>query len=341
MLVKSLMNLTSTGTTVYSRYPSISAVTKQVKAQHVLHKEAVGVVPRQEDILDHSKDTLLLEAQGLTPHHRGVDQDRSTQRKVEMQCRGVKDAVQGSSRLHQFMCHNPSAIASGAHTFSHKVSREVALKKVLVLKGVVQLAVRHAATLKPAVKHLLHPVQLTLALLAGDGDVVYEVPVQGGTPEAAPADRPVMCICQPVVEALLLDIGWNPVGLGIVGHQLILDLGHLHKPAGHSLQHSKGCAELQEDSRGVNPVDEGGLRAPAEGVAMGEDTVVILSKEGCLVHDASTGIAGHIPICHNPEGPFVAARGRLQTGKHSFTAPGSARKREWPLNLGAACALSS
>lgn len=76
------------------------------------------------------------------------------------------------------MCHNPSAIASGAHTFSHKVSREVALKKVLVLKGVVQLAVRHAATLKPAVKHLLHPVQLTLALLAGDGDVVYEVPVQ-------------------------------------------------------------------------------------------------------------------------------------------------------------------
>jgi len=59
---------------------------------------------------------------------------------------------------------------------------------------------------------------------------------QGGTPEAAPADRPVMRIRQPVVEALLLDIGRDPVGLGIVGHQLILDLGHLHKPAGHCLQ---------------------------------------------------------------------------------------------------------
>lgn len=44
----------------------------------------------------------------------------------------------------------------------------------------MQLAVGHAATLKPAVKDLLHPVQLTLALLAGDRDVVYEVPVQVG-----------------------------------------------------------------------------------------------------------------------------------------------------------------
>jgi len=42
----------------------------------------------------------------------------------------------------------------------------------------VQLAIGHAATLKPAVKDLLDAVQLTLALLAGDGDVVYEVPVQ-------------------------------------------------------------------------------------------------------------------------------------------------------------------
>jgi len=42
----------------------------------------------------------------------------------------------------------------------------------------VQLAIGHAATLKPAVEDLLHAVQVTLALLAGDGDVVYEVPVQ-------------------------------------------------------------------------------------------------------------------------------------------------------------------
>lgn len=63
-------------------------------------------------------------------------------------------------------------------TFCYKVSREVAFKEFLVLEGVMQLAVGHATTLKPAVKHLLHSVQVPLALLAGNGDVVYEVPVQ-------------------------------------------------------------------------------------------------------------------------------------------------------------------
>lgn len=63
-------------------------------------------------------------------------------------------------------------------TFCNKVSWEVAFKEFLVLKRVVQLAIRHAAALKPAVKHLLHSVQISFALLAGDGDVVYEVSVQ-------------------------------------------------------------------------------------------------------------------------------------------------------------------
>ena len=64
------------------------------------------------------------------------------------------------------------------HTFCHKVGRKVALEELLVLKGVVQLAVGHAATLKPAVKHLLHSMQVPLALLAGNSDVINEVPVQ-------------------------------------------------------------------------------------------------------------------------------------------------------------------
>lgn len=45
-----------------------------LQAQHVLHQESVGVVPWQEHILDHSKDALLFEAQGLSMHHRGVHQ---------------------------------------------------------------------------------------------------------------------------------------------------------------------------------------------------------------------------------------------------------------------------
>lgn len=58
---------------------------------------------------------------------------------------------------------------------------------------------------------------------------------QGGAPKPAAADSPVVSVCQPVVEALLLDIGGNPVGLSIVGQQLLLDFGHLYKPAGNSL----------------------------------------------------------------------------------------------------------
>ena len=42
----------------------------------------------------------------------------------------------------------------------------------------MQLAIGHAAALKPAVEDLLHSVQVPLALLAGDGDVVYKVSVQ-------------------------------------------------------------------------------------------------------------------------------------------------------------------
>ena len=45
-----------------------------LQPQHVLHQEAVGVVPGQEHVFDHCKDTLLLKTQGLTPYHRGVDQ---------------------------------------------------------------------------------------------------------------------------------------------------------------------------------------------------------------------------------------------------------------------------
>ncbi len=64
-------------------------------------------------------------------------------------------------------------------TFCHKVSREASvLEEALVLEGVVQLPVRHAAALKPAVEDVLHAAQHAPALAAGDGQVVDVVPVQ-------------------------------------------------------------------------------------------------------------------------------------------------------------------
>lgn len=63
-------------------------------------------------------------------------------------------------------------------TLSHKICREVLLEELGVLEGIVQLRVGHAARFKPAVKHLVHAPQHPLALPAGDGQVVDEVPVQ-------------------------------------------------------------------------------------------------------------------------------------------------------------------
>lgn len=56
-----------------------------------------------------------------------------------------------------------------------EVRGEPRLKQFLVLKGVVALCVGHGTAFKPAVKHLLHPLQIALALLRGDGDVINGV----------------------------------------------------------------------------------------------------------------------------------------------------------------------
>ena len=46
----------------------------RLHAGHILHQEAVGVVPGQEDVLDHGQHPLLPEAQALRPHDWGVDE---------------------------------------------------------------------------------------------------------------------------------------------------------------------------------------------------------------------------------------------------------------------------
>ena len=43
-------------------------------------------------------------------------------------------------------------------------------------------------------------------------------------PEAGARDRPVVRALEPVVEALVLDVGGHPVGRRVVGQQLGLDL---------------------------------------------------------------------------------------------------------------------
>ena len=49
------------------------------KAFHVLHEEAIRIVPRQEDVFDDVFDALLLESQSLRLHNWRVDQIQPTQ----------------------------------------------------------------------------------------------------------------------------------------------------------------------------------------------------------------------------------------------------------------------
>ena len=45
------------------------------------------------------------------------------------------------------------------------------------------------------------------------------------------------------MEALLLDVGGDPVCLGVVGQELVLDGRHFDKPAGGGLQEMEGGHE--------------------------------------------------------------------------------------------------
>lgn len=75
-----------------------------------------------------------------------------------------------STRLIYFQHNLPSSGLVNA--LCNEVSGESVLKLPLVFKGVVGLCVRHAAALKPAVKHLGDPSQSALTAPGGDGQAV-------------------------------------------------------------------------------------------------------------------------------------------------------------------------
>mmetsp|Transcript_171978 Transcript_171978/g.551233 ORF Transcript_171978/g.551233 Transcript_171978/m.551233 type:complete len:309 (+) Transcript_171978:1169-2095(+) len=169
---------------------------------NLLHEEAVRVVPRQEDILDHVLDALLSELQRLRSdngriahvHSHGVGT-------VEVaHVRGVRIILQALAHLLAVGCQH-EAIADqvlecrlveevgGQHhqsvkpapgliqALSDEVGWESLLEVFLVLERVVLAAVGHGTTLKPAVEHLVDSLQDSLALLGGDGDVIDEMPM--------------------------------------------------------------------------------------------------------------------------------------------------------------------
>ena len=61
--------LTKLKTSTEKRYKTENCA-NLVELNDVLDEEAVGVVPGQEDVLQHVSDALLLEAQVVSAHHR-------------------------------------------------------------------------------------------------------------------------------------------------------------------------------------------------------------------------------------------------------------------------------
>ena len=168
--------------------------------------------------------------------------------------------------------------------FGDEVGGELLLEQVFILKGIVMLGKGHGAGVEPAVDNLGDALHLLAAVGAGDGhgvdegavqlDVVgavgghgfqflnaadgvtmaaFALPdVQRGAPVTVTADAPVLDIFQPVAETALADGLGNPVDGVVIADQVLFYVGHADEPA----------------VAGV--IDEGGIAAPAVGIAVGE-----------------------------------------------------------------------
>ena len=172
--------------------------------------------------------------------------------------------------------------------------REALLEEFGIFEGIMQLSVGHGAGLKPAVEHLRYPaIDPGLAVL-GEGELVDELPVQivhersrergellpgadavhrarfivhpkgqGRAPNPIPRNGPIPGPLQPLAEAPFLNVVGHPAHLAVRRQELVLELLHLHVPAGHGA------------------VDQGRFRAVAEGVAV-DDNVLLVERAGLL-----------------------------------------------------------
>ena len=168
------------------------------------------------------------------------------------------------------------------HRLADEVGRELRLKQLLILKGIVMLREGHGAGIEPAVNDLRHTVHLLAALGAADGHGINERTVQldvlgavvahllqflngtngmalaafalpdveGGAPITVAAQAPVLDILQPVAKAALANALRDPIDSIVVADEVILHCRHLDEPA----------------LAGI--VQQGGIAAPAEGIIM-------------------------------------------------------------------------
>src|SRR5205823_14836259 len=139
------------------------------------------------------------------------------------------------------------------------VGREGLLEELVALPRKATLCEGHGATVEPAVDDVRHPVRGAAAAGALERDLVDEGPVQVGigrqaelfgaldraylsavlahpkrqwsAPVAGARKCPVDVVAEPLAHPPLLYVGGDPVGLGVVFHELVLVLVGLDVPA--------------------------------------------------------------------------------------------------------------
>jgi hypothetical protein len=128
------------------------------------------------------------------------------------------------------------------NTLGNEIGGIRLVESVNILKGIMRLSVGHGTRFEPTIKDFLDPLQITLALLGGDGDTVDTLSMKigdivssgkflelfdgadaddflhvltgpegdGGTPVSVSGDVPITSVLEPLTESTLSDVLWDP-----------------------------------------------------------------------------------------------------------------------------------
>ncbi|KAI6751277.1 hypothetical protein HG530_014191 [Fusarium avenaceum] len=257
--------------------PSEVHVLNLLQKSNLTLEELVAVPQWQKDLLNNLLDARFLESQWLSSHNRRVNEVKSESIRSVLRHDDGRIGVVLEPLGHLFAilckyytvdhtilewglakkmsaqhCQSVEPSASLIQSFGDEISREGLVELFDVLKGVVLASIGHASRLKPAVEYLLNTFQLTLALFAGNSNVINLVTVK---------IRKIALVTTQVTE--LLNTSYANSLL-----QIFTDPQRNRSGLLNVLEHIGNNVRNADEPRGDSPVDEGRIRARTHRVRM-------------------------------------------------------------------------